>query len=152
MTTEHLVDPELRFLIGNGPPRLLNADTVPESRAAMQALALRPIGNVRSSSQEIWIPRDDGTTLRALLIKPAAGEEQGCGYLHIHGGGWIAGSPEMNLAELMQLADEVGCIILSVDYRLAPEIKHPGQLEDCYLALRWLHDNAVGLGIAPLIG
>lgn len=46
-------------------------------------------------------------------------------------------------------ADELGCVVASVDYRLAPETPHPGPLHDCYAALTWLHDNADELNVDP---
>jgi acetyl esterase/lipase len=45
------------------------------------------------------------------------------------------------------LARELGCVVVSVDYRLAPETTFPGAVEDCYAALRWLHAEARTLGV-----
>lgn len=45
------------------------------------------------------------------------------------------------------MAAELGCVVVSVDYRLAPETPHPGPIEDCYAALKWLHNNADELGV-----
>jgi triacylglycerol lipase len=69
--------------------------------------------------------------------------------LHMHGGGYVLGDPEINDASNRQWALELGCVVVSVDYRLAPETRFPGALEDCYAALSWMHDNANDLGIDP---
>lgn len=67
--------------------------------------------------------------------------------LHIHGGGYIAGTAAQGIRSLQQLATTHGCVVVTVDYRLAPETRFPGSLEDNYAALRWLHSNAEALGI-----
>jgi acetyl esterase/lipase len=69
--------------------------------------------------------------------------------LWIHGGGYVLGVAEQNqpLADL--LVAELGCVVVSVDHRLAPESPHPAPVEDCYAALRWIHDEAASLGIDP---
>lgn len=69
--------------------------------------------------------------------------------LHFHGGGYVIGDPEINDGMNRALALEMGCVIVSVDYRLAPETAWPGALEDCYAALTWLSDNAADLGVDP---
>ena len=48
-----------------------------------------------------------------------------------------------------QFVHELGCAIVTVDYRLAPETPFPGAIEDCYAALRWLFAEAEKLGIDP---
>ena len=67
--------------------------------------------------------------------------------MHIHGGGFVAGAPEMKDVENRLLASELRCAIYSVDHRLAPEAPHPAPLEDIYSVLAWLHGNAGQLNL-----
>lgn len=69
--------------------------------------------------------------------------------LHIHGGGYVLGTPEINDASNRATALALDCMVVSVDYRLAPETRWPGALEDCHAALCWLAGNAAELGIDP---
>jgi acetyl esterase/lipase len=69
--------------------------------------------------------------------------------LHFHGGGHVLGIPEMDQPQLMQWAAELECLVLSVDYRLAPETPFPGPMDDAYSALRWLNEQSDALGIDP---
>lgn len=69
--------------------------------------------------------------------------------LHIHGGGYVLGMPEINDAANRAFALALGITVVSVAYRLAPETVWPGALEDCYAALVWMHENAAELGIDP---
>jgi triacylglycerol lipase len=66
--------------------------------------------------------------------------------VHIHGGGFVAGAPEMRD---VLLASDLRCAIYSVNYRLAPEAPHPAPLEDIYSAFAWLHENSRKLGLDP---
>jgi acetyl esterase/lipase len=68
-------------------------------------------------------------------------------YFHIHGGGYIMGAPEMNEMLNRSIAYEQRCVVVSVDYRLAPETHYPESLEDCYAALVWAHDRASELNV-----
>jgi acetyl esterase/lipase len=65
----------------------------------------------------------------------------------IHGGGYVLGTPEADGLKMKLLASEVGCAVISVDYRLAPEAPFPAGVEDCYAALRWTHAQADALGV-----
>lgn len=67
--------------------------------------------------------------------------------LHIHGGGFIAGSAFSGVADMQAQAAALDCVVVSVEYRLAPETPFPGALEDNYAALLWLHRNAAALGV-----
>ena len=69
--------------------------------------------------------------------------------LHIHGGGYIGSSLAYLFRPLRELSAELDCLVVSVEYRLAPETPYPGSLEDNYAALAWLHANAAALGIDP---
>jgi acetyl esterase/lipase len=69
--------------------------------------------------------------------------------LYIHGGGFFVGSIDTEHMGSAALARELGIVVVSVDYRLAPEHPFPAGLEDCYAALVWLHEHAVALGVDP---
>ncbi len=71
------------------------------------------------------------------------------GILHIHGGGFVVGNLDSELGACLTLSRALGVVVVSVDYRLAPETPFPGPLEDCYAALRWMHDNAGELRVDP---
>jgi len=58
--------------------------------------------------------------------------------LHLHGGGLVSGTPDSEMPAVTALADRVGCAVVSVDYRLAPEHPFPAALDDAMAALRWL--------------
>ncbi len=67
--------------------------------------------------------------------------------LHLHGGGFYVGDLETEHGGMTALARELGVVVLSVDYRLAPEHPYPAALNDCYAGLLWLHGEALTLGI-----
>ncbi|RZM00244.1 MAG: alpha/beta hydrolase, partial [Sphingomonas sp.] len=69
------------------------------------------------------------------------------GIYHIHGGGYVGGSAKELEFIHRPLAGALGCVIVSVDYRLAPETMFPGAIEDCYAGLRWTVDHAGEFGI-----
>jgi acetyl esterase len=69
------------------------------------------------------------------------------GILMIHGGGFIIGSVEAEQGGAVKAALSTGAVVVSVEYRLAPEHPYPAALHDCYSALRFLADEADGLGI-----
>jgi acetyl esterase len=63
-----------------------------------------------------------------------------------HGGGFIAGSPDSHDGGTRELCAQAGAIVVSVDYRLAPEHKFPAAAEDCHAALLWAAEHAAELG------
>jgi len=67
--------------------------------------------------------------------------------LHFHGGGFVALAAENSLRALQEHAEAIECVIVTVDYRLAPETAFPGALEDNYAALKWLYAHAAELGV-----
>lgn len=67
--------------------------------------------------------------------------------VHMHGGGYTGGSPAISMGSLGAVASAFDCVIVTVDYRLAPKTPFPGALEDNYAALTWLHRNADALGV-----
>lgn len=71
------------------------------------------------------------------------------GLVYFHGGGWVIGSVETHDATVRHLVRGSGVVAVSVEYRLAPEHPFPAALDDCLAAVRWVADNAGGLGIDP---
>jgi triacylglycerol lipase len=67
--------------------------------------------------------------------------------LHIHGGGYVLGDAASMAAFHKPLALEVNCAIVSVDYRVAPETRFPGAVEDCYAGLAWLAATSSEIGV-----
>lgn len=66
-------------------------------------------------------------------------------FVYYHGGGWVLGNLETSDAGCRLLAEKTGRVVVSVDYRLAPEYKFPIPVEDCYTALCWANDYAAEL-------
>lgn len=70
-------------------------------------------------------------------------------FVWIHGGGWVIGSATESDVTARQLCTRAGCIVVNVDYRLAPEHPFPAAVEDCLAAARWTLDHIAELGGDP---
>ena len=153
MKTAHLVDPELRPLLSLMPERVLEASVLPAMRAQRQAAALESVlqddGLALTVSSQFISGSEGAPPVRVVVISPQATRQGRMGILHIHGGGYVLGSPEQSMPLTRPTAAQHDCVIVSVDYRLAPETPFPGPLEDCYAALLWMTAQAEELGIDP---
>lgn len=67
--------------------------------------------------------------------------------IYLHGGGWVMGSIDAVDAPLRAIANRSGCVVCSVDYRLAPEHPFPAALEDVGAVLQWVTEQAGSLGV-----
>ena len=85
--------------------------------------------------------------VRLRAYRPAGADGELPGIYFIHGGGMVLGSIEGEELVAQMLCERVGAVVVSVDYRLAPEHPHPAPMDDCYAGLRWTVDNADELGI-----
>jgi len=81
------------------------------------------------------------------VYRPTAGT--GALVLYLHGGGFVSGSVAAWDGVARRIAKEAGAVVVSVDYRLAPEHRHPVPLDDCHAALVWAVANAERLGADP---
>jgi len=149
VSSRHLIDPELVAGLEMLPAIDFSDTQVPLVREQMAAMMV---------NLEVAVP--DGVAVEERTIRSPEGHEVGIvittpiksaaarpAVLHIHGGGYVIGSAAaMNTAN-HQLVLDADCVVVSVDYRLAPETAHPGPVEDCYTGLKWLHDNAASLGV-----
>ncbi|MFT7653382.1 MAG: acetyl esterase/lipase [Candidatus Azotimanducaceae bacterium] len=156
MSTKHLLAPDLQIIADLFPELRLSAKMLPSFRAARaKEITLAEPAEYNATRKEILISREGEPDVRALLYTPDEGpnegpnEGRGAGYLHIHGGGYVMGSPEQADAANLVLCAKLGIVVLSVSYRLAPEHSIPAPLNDCYAGLGWLHENAQALGVDP---
>ncbi|MBA3782954.1 MAG: alpha/beta hydrolase [Nocardioides sp.] len=81
----------------------------------------------------------------ARVFWPTEGEVAGT-LVYFHGGGWILGGIDTHLHHARRLAVEAGVVVVSVDYRLAPEHPFPAAYDDCLAATRWAADSLGELG------
>ncbi|PPJ08919.1 esterase [Nocardia nova] len=84
-----------------------------------------------------------------VVLRPAEGSGPWPAIYNIHGGGMVAGTPRTALDQLVAYVHEIGVVVVSVDYRLAPEHPDPAPLEDCYAGLCWLADHSADLQVDP---
>ncbi|MEO7428294.1 MAG: alpha/beta hydrolase [Acidimicrobiales bacterium] len=93
------------------------------------------------------IPGPDGDIpTRVYTPQAAVGEAHGV-LVWFHGGGWVIGDLDTADSTCRALANRAGCVVVSVDYRLAPEHAAPAALEDCMTALAWTVENFELLGV-----
>ncbi|MDR0592240.1 MAG: alpha/beta hydrolase, partial [Bifidobacteriaceae bacterium] len=86
-----------------------------------------------------------------LVARPAAfasGDARPCVYF-IHGGGMATGNRTSGVGEPLAWARRFGLVVVSVEYRLAPETRHLGPVGDCYAGLEWVAAHASDLGLDP---
>jgi acetyl esterase len=103
-------------------------------------------------ARTIVITGRDGNEIPLRVIAPA--QARGV-YLHIHGGGWVLGAADLQDPMLERIADNTGLVVVSVEYRLAPEHPYPAGPDDCESAAAWLVRNAeseFGSGILTIGG
>lgn len=126
--------------------------TIPAIRANYSRWAPAVDFLATPSVAEVLIPHaQENLQVRAYVIGADANIARKRGaILHIHGGGYIMGDAASGVPRLQGLAEKYGGVIVTVDYRLAPETRFPGPLEDIYVVLKWLYANADKLGIDPL--
>jgi acetyl esterase len=138
------LDPEVR--------ELLNRLSAMGMRPYPELGVLRARGVVESSR---WMQGDkaDVRSVRDVLVGGAAGLLPARVYdpqpgavlplvVYFHGGGWVTGSVAVADRPCRALALAAQCVVVSVDYRLAPETPFPGPAEDCFAALSWLAAHA----------
>ena len=139
------VDPELRSPLLPLLPGSTNVRTLPLYRRVFR-LSLKHGEGVTVT--ERWVAGDPA--VRVLVTTPTEdGATPRPAVLWIHSGGMILGSPQFEAPFSGRLAHELGAIVVSPDYRLAPEHPFPAALDDCMATLRWMLASADELGIDP---
>jgi acetyl esterase/lipase len=118
----------------------------------------KALTNVPPAAEPAWVERslpgaNGAPDVRVYVINAGAqGTKNGPArpaILHIHGGGFVRSTAALSIPQLQPVAQALDCVIVTVDYRLAPETTFPGALDDNYAALMWLHAHAAELGVDP---
>lgn len=144
------VDPELLPLVKHMPTRPFSAETLAEDRETMRALWAAYVRPTDDGVQrtERFIPGPEGAPdMRVVIFEPERRVGTVPALLFIHGGGFVGGTADNGEPFNRRIVAELGIVIVSVDYRLAPETRYPGAIEDCYAALLWMQGQAQALGI-----
>ena len=156
MTRRDLIDPESRVpldALTEAMPGGFNAiPDIVARRATLEAVfATMPkpeFPGVATQDRQVPGPAGDpDVTVRVYRPVGATGPLPGIYF--IHGGGMVLGNIDGEDATAATLCEAVGAVVVSVEYRLAPEHPHPAPVEDCYAGLVWTAANAGELGIDP---
>ena len=150
MSTRALLDPEIVSALDGIPEFSLSRETLPAIRKAFdEVIVLSDPRDFGIEREEIVIPaqQSGSASIRCLIYRPSKFEKGRGAYLNLHGGGFIMGSPEVVDPQNAKICSELGIVVISVDYRLAPEHPVPAALEDAFSGLVWMHENAQELGI-----
>lgn len=118
------------------------------SKAALAPMEAPPNPNV--THEDRTVPGPDGAPdISVRIYRPNGASGVLPGVYFIHGGGMILGDVSGEDAVATLISENVGAVVVSVEYRLAPEHPHPAQTQDCYAGLRWTAENVAELGIDP---
>ncbi len=141
------VDPQAQALLDmlaamNVPP--MHTQTVEEVRASYDAMS-----QFRGTQEEVHTVENRTLPGPAGEIPARIYTPEGAGpfpvLVYFHGGGWTIGTLDSHDGVCRALTNQVQCIIVSVDYRLAPEHKFPAAVEDAYAATVWVAQNAASI-------
>jgi acetyl esterase len=149
------IDPSLRlYLDENAPPALPSPPPADKERAGLMRQVMVKALDRRASipglpnaveTHDVLI----GEALPARLYRPSDRRGPFAVLVYLHGGGWVAGSVDTHDPFCRLLSQEAGIIILSVDYRLAPEHPFPAALDDALDAYRWALEHVGDFGGDP---
>jgi acetyl esterase/lipase len=147
--TTYAFDPEIAAVVPLLPD-LPGNDPLAIRAAMSEMIAQFPAPDTSGVQiEDRQIPGRDGDPAVTVRIYRPEQRSAPAAVYNVHGGGFIAGDLETEHAFNIVLARELGIVVVSVDYRLAPETPFPGGLEDVYAGLVWTAANAGELGIDP---
>ncbi|MFF3485453.1 alpha/beta hydrolase [Streptomyces sp. NPDC002701] len=147
------LDPELCELLAAMP---LMSQLSPEILAQLRQLPSTPVESLptrrRVDRREVTVPAKDGTPIPLSVFSPAYTDrvtaDAPCVYW-MHGGGMVMGDRFSQIDIPLEWLDIFGAVVVSVDYRLAPEATGTALVDDCYQGLLWIAGHSAELGIDP---
>ncbi|MFI5663741.1 alpha/beta hydrolase [Streptomyces sp. NPDC051684] len=146
-------DPELEAvlaLVGEQLPTL-TPETIQRLRETPTPVELTDdvLADAGLVCRETTIQGYEGAEIPVSVIARADHTGTGPGIYHVHGGGMIAGQRLIGVTQLMSWIVEHDAVLVTAEYRLAPEFPDPYPVEDCYAGLVWTAEHAAELGIDP---
>ncbi|MGC9543498.1 alpha/beta hydrolase [Streptomyces sp. UG1] len=150
--TRPALDPELRELLVDMP---LMSRLSAEVLTQLRRMPSTPVDSLLTHRQvdrrEITVSAEDGAPIPLSVLSPADSKRTAaapCVYW-IHGGGMVMGDRFSQIDIPLEWLDEFGAVVVSVDYRLAPEATGTTLVDDCYQGLLWVAEHAAELGVDP---
>ncbi|MBU8919354.1 alpha/beta hydrolase [Bacillus sp. FJAT-29953] len=143
------IDPQAWFIL----KQLESAGAPPMERLTPELARMGDFSLLAGAPEEVakvenrTIPVPGGEI--PVRIYTPAGEGPFPALVYYHGGGWVIGNLDTVDVPCRMLANRAGCVVVSVDYRLAPEHKFPTAAEDSYAAAKWVAENAVSIQVDP---
>ncbi|MFJ8058928.1 alpha/beta hydrolase [Streptomyces sp. NPDC096142] len=150
--TRPALDPQLRELLADMP---LMSRLTPEILAQVRQLPTEPVDLLlagrRIDRREVTVRAEDGARIKLSVLSPAdTGRTTAAPCVYwIHGGGMVMGDRFSQLDIPLEWLDGLGAVVVSVEYRLAPEATGTTLVDDCYQGLLWTAEHAEELGIDP---
>lgn len=123
----------------------LTPETPPEQLRQLFGAMAAPESIAVAEVEDRTIPGPGGEI--PVRIYTPAGDRPAPGLVYYHGGGWVIGGLDTHDGACRAFADATGAVVVSVDYRLAPEHPFPAPLDDATAALEWVHAHAAELAV-----
>jgi acetyl esterase len=148
------LDPEVQILVrllDRGGGQSAPIESVDQARAdrARQARVFEGERFAVARVEDLVLPGTAGETLRARLYVPSTGAATPPLIVYLHGGGWVVCDLDTHDNTCRFIAQEAGALVLSIEYRLAPEHRFPAAVDDSFIAFRYACENARELGADP---
>jgi acetyl esterase/lipase len=143
MTRSNWIDPEIAESLREFPDFDFSAANLPAMRAGMM---FKPQSAPDIERVELTTQRGE---VALSLLRPVSSADRPPVLYWMHGGGMVIGNRYMDDARLIEWCRWLGCVCVSVEYRLAPEAPYPAALDDCEEGLHFVIDNAHDLQIDP---
>jgi acetyl esterase/lipase len=146
-------DPELRAglaVVGGMFPPTITPELIDFMRVSYASAPLDDLLAERGIERvDLEAPGHEGATLVASVLRTADAASARPGVLYAHSGGLMFGDRFSGIDLVLDWVDKLGVVLVTVDYRLAPEFPDPYPREDMYAVLEWTAANAEDLGIRP---
>jgi acetyl esterase/lipase len=130
----------------------LSAETLPTMREMlvdMNDLTDEVVTEHDLVTREVTLPGHEGADISATVVSRSDHTGQGPGIYFIHGGGMVLGHRTSGVGQVLSWITEHDAVLVTAEYRLAPEFPDPYPVEDCYAGLVWTAEHAAELGIDP---